>query len=163
MQTETHSGVAPLIDKGVRQKNFTDVEHRVISCHLGELTSRHMEAFFQSFKDVPLSALTAMYDAEDDVVILNRDHSAYEMFKELTLLYLKATEPKRQLFRNGADCLAVTELCDLLDSVIEQRFIRRQILIIENQEENALNRDVISALVKKYGNYLGVPYWLDKI
>lgn len=110
-------------------------ELKLESCSIGDLTLDMVNGMLESWNDgSSISTLTLFYLPERDVIVLNRDHKEYDMYRKFTEAYLRCGERERDKARIAAkNIVGMEEVVNVLDIVIAYRKKRKNMFILKQQ------------------------------
>jgi len=105
----------------------------IASCRIADITGKQAAAMLKQFGDSPLSSITMFYEPEDDIVVLNRDHKGYELYRKFVEGYLSTDEAIRLKVREKDSSEPMKEIITVLDEVISRRHVQREFFILGEQ------------------------------
>ena len=79
------------------------------------------EQFLTNTEFKSINSLTFLYHPNADVVVLNRSHPNFDLYKQLVTTYLAVDDSVRQELRSAVPLEMLCRALDLLDYVIGER------------------------------------------
>lgn len=100
---------------------MVDSDLRIVACTLDALPKWAEEQFYRELPQADISGLTFFYVPAVDVVVLNRNHHAADIYEILVTNYLSCGVNKRGQIKSLIKPEVIGEAFDLLDYIIETR------------------------------------------
>lgn len=125
-----------------------DESLKLASCGINDLTLEQASSFLSQWGDgARLGALTLFFNPDKGYLVLNKDHSQYELNLELATAYLSASgkelEKCRERFSGRLE-----ETLHIMDNFREYSRIRSDLSIIEHQGLSVLSDHIAESVLR---------------
>lgn len=121
MQVQIMKTSIPPRHRQMNSLEMVDAELNVVSILVYDIPEWTKEAFLRDMPYDDINALTFYYHPGADVVVLNRSHNAYELYKLLAITYLNTSDCNRKLIRKEIPKESIGTAFDLFDYIISKR------------------------------------------
>lgn len=110
---------------GVCSLEVVDAKQNIVSIQEEEIPEWTKQEFLEKTSYSDIHALTFYYMPKADLIVLNRSHTAYELYECLIPVYLASSEEDKQLIRKEIPRESIGTSLELLDQIYERRINAR--------------------------------------
>lgn len=139
-------------------------ELMIEACKIEDLTAGQVIGFLKLWDDDSSINTLTLFAKKDGAVVLNKDNSKYEFYKDLVENYLQLEEEERKTAEVPE---GVKETIDVLERVIEQRELNKIVdpVVLERMQDVIPYSEVSKIIdtVKKRYSFSTDTFWMRKM